>query len=73
MTAGWDVFTADGDAHVVPHTDIIEHTITDDCICGPRIESVRRADGSFGWLAAHNSIDGREFTERAEPMPQELP
>jgi len=73
MTAGWDVFTADGDAHVIPRGDVLEHTITDDCICGPRIEAVRRADGSFGWLAAHNSVDGREFTERAEPMPQEQP
>lgn len=74
MTAGWIVYTVNDDAHFVPASDVVEHTLTDECICGPRSEAIRRADGSFGWIAVHNSIDGREFSEPdREPMPQEQP
>lgn len=53
-------------AHVYPIKDLIEHdTDTDDCTCGPRIEAVKREDGSIGWVAVHHSLDGRELTEQA--------
>lgn len=57
----------DGDPNIVhtyPTNDLVEHdTDTDDCICGPTIEPVPRADGSYGWLVVHHSLDGRERYE----------
>jgi hypothetical protein len=73
---GWDVYTQDNEVHVIPRGDAIDHPLTDECICGPRNEVVQRDDGSFGWLAVHNSVDGREFSEpdhAGAPMPQEQP
>jgi hypothetical protein len=75
MTA-WAVYSVDNEAHIIPTGDIIDHTLTDECVCGPRNEPVRRGDGSYGWLVAHSSIDGREFTEpdyTGAPMPEEQP
>ncbi|WBB94206.1 hypothetical protein [Verrucosispora sp. WMMC514] len=54
---------AGDDTHVIPRDDLIAHTATDDCPCGPRPEPVKRADGSVGWLYVHASLDGREHTE----------
>jgi hypothetical protein len=51
------------DLHVVPVEDLIEHNITEDCPCGPRVEPVERDDGSYGWLHVHHSLDGRENHE----------
>ena len=53
---------ADGDFHVMPVNDLIEHDF-EDCPCGPKVEPVPREDGSVGWLITHNSLDGREFNE----------
>lgn len=47
--------------HVYPTGDLIEHdTESDGCICQPRVEAVRRDDGSIGWVLTHHSLDGRE-------------
>ncbi len=51
------------DVHVVPIGDIIEHDLSDDCICIPNQKPVTRDDGSIGWLATHSSLDGRELSE----------
>jgi hypothetical protein len=48
--------------HVVPVDDVVGH-VTDDCPCGPTDKPVERADGSYGWVAIHHSLDGREATE----------
>lgn len=53
-----------GDIHCYPTNDLIEHdTDGDDCICGPAMEPVERADGSYGWVIVHHSLDGREHAE----------
>lgn len=49
--------------HVMPTGDQIEHTLDADCVCGPRMEAVKRDDGSVGWLCSHHSLDGREVDE----------
>jgi hypothetical protein len=49
--------------HVVPIGDLIEHDVTAECVCGPRVEPVKRPDGSCGWLVLHHSLDNREATE----------
>lgn len=50
--------------HVLPVNDLIDHDDKyDDCVCIPHVEAVPRADGSFGWVAVHHSLDGRELTE----------
>jgi hypothetical protein len=52
--------------HMYPENDHIVHdTDGDDCLCGPTSEAVPRDDGSFGWLAIHHSLDGREAREAA--------
>jgi hypothetical protein len=52
--------------HVHPVGDLIEHEISEDCLCGPRVQPVVREDGSIGWLIVHHSLDGREIREREE-------
>ena len=50
--------------HVYPVNDLVRHdTEGDHCLCGPRVEPVERADGSYGWLITHHSLDGRERYE----------
>jgi len=51
------------DIHVMPAADLVEHTDTPDCVCGPRVEPVMRDDGSNGWVYTHPSLDGRELSE----------
>jgi len=53
---------AENDVHTMPVNDIVKHTF-DDCVCGPTIEPVKRANGSIGWLIIHHSLDGREQNE----------
>jgi len=43
--------------------DLIDHSQTDACPCGPTCEPVERSDGSYGWMYTHHSLDGREATE----------
>jgi hypothetical protein len=54
--------TAD-DVHVTPRADLVDHSLTDECPCGPTVEPVARDDGSYGWLYTHHSLDGREQHE----------
>lgn len=49
---------ADGDVHVVPIGDLIDHEETEDCICGPDVEIHPEC-----WLVIHHSLDGRERHE----------
>ncbi len=49
--------------HVTPSNDLIEHDLTDECICGPCTSPVPRDDGSMGWMIIHHSLDGRKATE----------
>ncbi len=50
--------------HIHPVDDLIEHAIADDCVCGPSLRPVKRADGSTGWLYVHSSLDAREIAEQ---------
>lgn len=53
--------------HTIPINDLVEHDTSvetgEECLCGPKIEPVRRPDGSYGWLVGHHSLDGREAME----------
>lgn len=51
------------DIHVVPIGDLIEHALSDDCVCVPNQKPVEANDGSIGWVAIHSSLDGRELNE----------
>ncbi len=46
--------------HVTPINDLVEHTESDDCVCGPKIDPVKRGDGSIGWCVIHQALDGRK-------------
>lgn len=65
MSDGWlsEQLDSPGCAAVVPINDLITHSSSEDCVCGPRVEAVFRDDGSNGWLHVHHSLDGREFHE----------
>lgn len=62
----WSVQQTEDGAHVVPVADIVQHTESDDCVCGPTVEYVHGETGS-GWLTTHHSLDGRERHERSAP------
>lgn len=49
--------------HIVPIGDVVEHITTDECVCGPTDQPVKREDGSVRWLVVHHSADGREAAE----------
>ena len=56
---------SDGDVHVHPVSDLIEHeTDGGDCMCGPTTEPVERDDGSIGYVIMHHALDGREHSEQ---------
>lgn len=44
--------------HFIPHNDLIEHTESDECVCGPAI--THRKDLT---VINHASLDGREHNE----------
>lgn len=58
--AGWLVEYPchDGNVHVTPVDDLIAHTDSDDCICGPGLELLDTPAGDV-WLVAHHALDGR--------------
>lgn len=53
--------------HVIPCNDLVEHDLTEDCVCGPTPEPVRCEDGSIGCVITHHSLDGRELYETDSP------
>lgn len=42
--------------HIIPQNDLIEHTCSDECVCGPTLTYL----GEGQILVAHISLDGRE-------------
>lgn len=52
--------------------DLVEHELTENCVCGPTALPVKdETDGSVGWVYVHHSLDGRELAERGERIPVE--
>jgi hypothetical protein len=51
--------------HVMPVSDLIEHTASEDCPCGPRPERIAQKNGGDAWMFVHHSLDGRENSENA--------
>jgi hypothetical protein len=49
--------------HVIPVDYVLDHEESEVCICGPEIKSVKREDGSRGWVIVHHALDGREKVE----------
>lgn len=59
--SGWRATsTEDGVAHVLPIGDLVPHDLTDDCICGPKVEITIHTHGPDGHLITHHALDGRE-------------
>lgn len=56
--------------HVYPPSDVIEHELTEDCVCGPRCEAVYGYGGPPGWVYTHHPLDAREFREREAEQAQ---
>lgn len=51
------------DFHIMPTHDLIEHEMTEDCICGPDLEFVDNKILGERYLYCHHSLDGRELFE----------
>jgi hypothetical protein len=45
--------------HVIPRDDLVEHTISETCVCGPELVTVDAAGGPCRHVT-HRSLDGRE-------------
>jgi hypothetical protein len=55
----WGCFDdAEGRHHVVPLDDLVEHELSDDCCCGPKVDVV-----NWPFLVIHSALDGRETYE----------
>jgi hypothetical protein len=52
-----------GEVHVAPDRDLVEHELTEGCVCIPRIEVVLNEHGPDGHIHVHHSLDGREARE----------
>ncbi len=59
----WEPTETDPNVHVTPDDDQVDHTLSEDCVCGPSADPVKRDDGSVGWVIVHHSLDGRERQE----------
>ena len=47
----------DGDhIHTMPTRDAIEHTLSDDCPCGPALECLQTGRGDV-WKVSHHQLD----------------
>lgn len=51
-----DYFPDVDTAYVRPIKDAVDHTMSDDCVCGPAIEPLQRDDGTVCWLVTHHSL-----------------
>lgn len=51
--------------HTVPQNDMFDHDTSnsDNCVCGPEIDLVKRDDGLVVAHVVHYSFDGREHSE----------
>jgi len=68
----WAGFQANtNEYHVVPLYDLVEHDLSDYCICFPSPELVKNAVGADCWLYSHSSLDGRELTEKTTTTTKE--
>lgn len=58
---GWNVLeTGPQTVHVRPVGDLVWHTLTDDCVCGPTLEVIVYDDAPDGHMYTHHALDGRD-------------
>lgn len=55
--------------HVHPENDIVEHELTEKCVCGPSVVTQQVVEGVIeeyenGPIVIHHSMDGREAGEK---------
>lgn len=48
--------------HVIPVNDLVEHEARTTCVCRPKWKLYN----GLCWIIVHNSLDGREATERRD-------
>lgn len=51
--------------HVMPENDLVEHELSDDCVCRPDVEFVNPESGeSYDEpLVIHHALDGRDLQD----------
>lgn len=65
--AGWAVYVSKGTGtirHVIPVRDTIWHTVSPDCVCGPREELHILEGHPDHEVHIHHALDNREAGER---------
>jgi hypothetical protein len=48
-------------AHAIPRNDLVEHELSDECVCGPAVTFL-----GGGAVVVHHSLDGRELSEKED-------
>jgi len=61
MIALWALVNEEsGRPHIFPISDLVEHTVTEDCVCGPSDELLVGQEGGDRWVLVHHRLDGKE-------------
>jgi hypothetical protein len=61
MTPSDWVVLIEGEDHVIPRDDDIDHIVSRGCVCGPAVVEVDTRHG-VAYQVTHHSLDGREIT-----------
>ncbi len=51
---------SEGAVHVHPLKDLVQHELTDDCVCGPRTELHKGSGKPDLYAFIHHALDGRK-------------
>lgn len=62
----WTVHEKDGEVHITPDDDHIQHEHTPTCLCDPETTLEGRT-----LMCTHHSLDGRELSEQNKEIPHE--
>ena len=61
MIALWALVGEDSDRpHIFPIGDLVEHTVAEDCVCGPAEELLVNQETGDRWVLVHHRLDGKE-------------
>lgn len=62
------------EAHLIPRDDLIQHTVSEDCVCGPDALLVPEDEPPWNpfvavegdrWLYRHHPLDGRRVPPKS--------
>lgn len=54
MIAGWTSIAENGLVHILPINDLVEHTVEEGCVCGPKSDQMHTSGQT---LVVHFALD----------------